>query len=747
MGRNRAFSWVWLAVLPLAIIFCGWYRWSVGLHFQDVFVRLGASFSDRGCSVYGVVSAERLAQFQSAAAINRLWVFPIVGGVRSLIVATPDDREAVDGSFDGEVKVGAAWPDAVGLPICEARWVTDADQEYGESLRRLGLRRGLLVRPQSTGESVWDVAAGKMNWDGDWNFVCVSVVQGLLIWLVFSAIFWGLIRILDGRAAVPESAGCVGGWLSIPAQVLWLLLLVLTVHQCWVGIQSLLWVRSASGFLGGVILFVLLLAVYVAWLRWVWVSQSRRAVILKMLVAGLLLMAAKLYWLRTVDYRPSSDYLLFHSLGQQLAGGDWEGISATPRRFALTYLQRAWCYSYPVCSVFGAEIETFEFVNVGFQALSLAVFCLLVSRVSGLTTAAACMPLVVVYSEFWYSTGIVAPNVAAYFWIPLSWLLVDAFDRMLSGPAGSPEAGHCRSLLAAVSLGVATGFCIAMVDLLKRYSPFFLLALMLFTIFRRGLSRADVIPRFSARVLFLLVVVVTSLTLASAVSHKLSTKSGLPRTDTNFALALLAHLETDSAALGRAFHHWIYGFYYNVPESRQRELQIRKILHEQVAGGANVYSQVLLKNRVMAHPTNALVQILDTTSPAALGRMLMYVSQAALQVTLAWQISLLLIVAGILRLLVIRVCPLNPGEVFPLLSAFATLAAGYLLTEGHPYTGQNAAFPLIWTVGILVQTLLRPVVVAGVSVGIERRLLDVLTPRWLVTSAALLCCLALVHVG
>lgn len=747
MSRIRAFSWVWLAVLPLAMIFCGWYRWSAGLHFQEVFVRLGESFSDRGCTVYGVVSSGRLARFQSAAAIDRLWVFPFVNGVRSLIVASPDGREvAVDG-FDGEVKVGSAWPDAVGLAISEQRWVTDADPEFGESLRRLGLQRGLLVRPLATGVSRLEVAAGAINWGGDWNFLCVSATQGLLIWLVLSAILWGVIRILGGRAAVPESAGVVGVWLSIPAQMLRLLLLVLGVHQCWVAIQSLLWVRSATGFLGGVILFLLLLGLYFAWLRWVWVSQSKRAVMLKMLAAGLLLLVAKLCWLQTVDYRPSSDYLLFHRFGQQLAAGDWEGIAATKRPFALVYVHRAWCYNYPVSALFGAEITTFEFVNVGFQTLSLVVFCLLVSRVSGLTTAAACMPLAVIYSEFWYSTGMVAPNVAAYFWIPLSWLLVDVFDRMLSGPPGSRVAGICRSWVTAVILGVATGFSIAIVDLLKRYSPFFLLALLLFTVFRRWFSSAEVIPRFSARILFLVLVVVTSQMYSSSVSTQISTKSGMVQTDTNFALALLAYMETDSAALGKSFHHWLHGFFLNVPESRRRELQIRKILHEQVVGGANVYSQVLLKNRVMAHPTNAMVQVLDNTSPVAFGRMLMYVSRASLQVTLAWLISLSLLAAGILRLLVIRVCPLRPGEVFPLLSAVATLAAGCLLTEGHPYTGQNSAFPLIWTFGILMQMLLRPVAIAGTSVGIESRLRDVLTPGWLVSSAAFLCCLALVHVG
>lgn len=747
MSRIRAVSWLWLAVLPLLMIFCGWYRWSAGLHFEEVFVRPGKSFSDRGCSVYGVISSGRLVQFRRAAAIDRLWVFPYVNGVRSIVVTTGDGREVGSGSFDGEVKVGAAWPDAVSLAVSDQRWVTDADPEFGERLRRLGVKCGMHARPIATVVSRWDVAAGAINWGGDWNFVCVSAVQGLLMWLVLTVILWGLSRILSGRAAVTETTGGMGGWMGLAAQTLRLLLLMLTVHQCRVAIESLLWVRSPTGFLGGVVLFLLLTSLYFAWLRWVWSSQSSRAVIGKMLAAGLLLLAAKLYWLRTVDYRPSSDYLLFHRFGQQLAAGDWEGIAATKRPFALVYVHRAWCYSYPVSVLFGAEITTYEYVNVGFQVLSVAVFCLLVSRVSGLTTAAACMPLAVIYSEFWYSTGMVAPNVAAYFWIPLSWLLVEVFDRMLSGPASSGVAGICRSWVTAVILGVATGFCIAIVDLLKRYSPFFLLALLLFTVFRRRFSSADVIPRFSARILFLVVVVVTTLMYSSSVSTHISKKSGMVQTDTNFALALLAYMETDSAAMGKSLHHWIHGFFLNVPESRRRELQIRKILHEQVVGGANLYSQVLLKNRVMAHPTNAMAQVLDNTSPVAYGRMLMYVSRAPLQVTLAWLISLSLLAAGILRLLVIRVCPLKPGEIFPILSAVATLAAGCLLTEGHPYTGQNSAFPLIWTVGILTHTLLRPVAVAGTSLGSERRLRDVLTPGRLVIAAAFLCFLAVLYLG
>jgi hypothetical protein len=747
MSRFRGLIGLWLAVLPLTMVVCSWYRWSSGLHFQEVFVRPGAGFSERGCTVYGVVSPGRLVRLQRAAAVERLWVFPFVSGVRAFVITDFGVSSTAGPGLDVEVRVGSSWPDAVRLAIAEERLLGAGDPEYGEGLRGVGLTSGVLVRPAGALLSGWSRLSGVINWGGDWSFLYVSMLQGVIIWLSQSAVLWGVMRLGTGPIAVTESSGTWGGRRGLLAQMLRLVLLIMLVHQCWAAIQSLLWVRSPAGFVSGVILFVLLLGLYILWLRWIRRSRSAAGVILRMLAAGVLLLVAKVYWLSTVDYRPSSDYLLFHRYGQQLAACDWDGIAATRRPYSLVYVQRAWLYSYPVCAVFGAEITTFEFVNAGLQVLSVIVFCLLVTRVSGLQTAAACVPLAFIYSEFWYSTGMVAPNVAAYLWIPLTWLLVDLFDRSLSGPPGSQSVSVLKSQILALSLGVATGFSIGMVDLLKRYSPFFLLSLVLFTLFRRWFSGAGVIPRWSARVVFLLVTVATSRMYYTTVSSWISEKSGMVRTDTTSALALLAYMETDSTTLGRSLHHWMHGFFLNVPESRQRELQVRKILHEQIVGGTNVYSQVLLKNRVMAHPTNAMAQVLDERSSVGFGRSLRYAPSMAMQVTLAWLISLSLFLAGTLRLLIVRVCPLKSGEVFPFLSAVITLAAGCLLTEGHPYTGQNAAYPLFWTAGVLWQLLTDTGRVAEGFAVRRQRLAGVLSPRLLFIAMLLCSVLVMLHVG
>ncbi|MFM7059214.1 MAG: hypothetical protein ACKO2P_20060 [Planctomycetota bacterium] len=740
------FSRLWLAVLPLIMLLCGWYRWSGGLHFQEVFVRPGEAFSEPGFTVYGVVSSGGLQRLQRAEAVERLWVFPFVRGVRAFVVAGPGVVSR-DAEFRGDVGVGASWPDAVRLRIAEERLVTSEDPELGDSLRRLGISSGLLVRPAGVSGSGLSSLSELTNWGGDWNFLWVSMLQGLLIWLSLSAVLWGVIRLSAARGAVTESAGSWKGWRSLPAQMLRALLLVMLVHQSWVAIQSLLWVRSPAGFLWGMMLFLLLMCFYILWLRWIWLSQSGRGIILRMLAVGLLLLLAKVYWLSTVEYRPSSDYLMFHRFGQQMAAEDWEGISATKRPNALVYICRAWCYSYPVSALFGAEITTFEYVNAALQVMSVVVFCLLVTRVSGLKTAACCMPLVVIYSEFWYTTGMVAPNVAACLWIPLTWLLVDVFDRSLSDPLGSEVAGVVKSAVLALSLGVGAGVCIGTVELLKGYSAFFLLSLLLFIVFRRWFSDPGVIPRLFARALFLLVTVVTFRAYVSGITTELSEKSGMVPADLNLRLMHLAYLETDSTALGRSLHHWIHGFFLNVPESRRRDLQVRKILHEQLVGGMNVYSQVLLKNRVMAHPTNAMAQVLDETSPVSFGRSLIYAPRAALQVTLAWQISLSLFLAGTLRVLMARGCPLQAGEVFPLLSAVTTLAAACLLTEGHPYTGQNSAFPLFWTAGILGQRLMGSDLVARVSDGRRPGLLETIAPARLLIAFVLWSGIAALHVG
>ncbi|MFM7056097.1 MAG: hypothetical protein ACKO2P_04150 [Planctomycetota bacterium] len=526
-----------------------------------------------------------------------------------------------------------------------------------------------------------------------------------------------------------------------------LMLLVWLVHQCWVGIQSLRSMRSPLGFLEGVILFALLLGLYLVWLRWVWAANSARGLILRMLAAGLLLLLAKVYWLSTVNYRPSSDYLQFYNYGQQMAAGEWKAIEAAKTSFPFPFLHRSWCYSYPVCAVLGSDISAFESANVGFQVLSVLVFSLLVARVSGLVTAAVCMPLTVVYSEFWYSAGMVAPNVAAYFWIPLSWLLVDVFDRTLSRPSGGRMVGFVKSLMVAVSLGVATGFCIAFIDMLKRYGPFFLLALACFLIFRQRFSASVNIPRLSSRLIFLLVVTFTSWAVSSSVTSFISAKSQVQPLKLEETLSLLACLETDSTALGKSAATWSRGFYRAAPESRRRVLTFRKILHEQLAAGTQVYSHLLLKNASMSSSTNAMTQVLDELTPVRVWRSSRLISNITPQFTLASLISLALVVAGVLRLLLVRVFAVSAGEVFPLLSAVLTLVAAFLLSEGHPYTGQNYAYPLCWTAGILVQGLRETGSSSLVKTARWQQLRASLNPGHLLIPGLCWLGLALVHLG
>lgn len=737
---------VWIAFLPLLIIACSWYRYATGLHFQEVFVRLGEGHSQGTNKVYGVISPGRLVPLQRTAAVEKLWVFPFVQPVQCLFITTAEESAGSVTGFDGEVGVGQGWIDAERRVITKTQTVSSTDPEYGQSLQQLGLKGGLLVYPASISVSRFRSVGQAFNWGGDWSLLWVSTLQGILIWLSLSALHRGVTRIAADCHPAGLSVWKFGSWLCIPSQMLRLVLLVLLAHQFWVAVQSLFWVRSPAGFTTGVALFAILLCLYVGWLRWIWSSKSARGVVLRMVAAGMLVLVAKIYWLSTVEYRPGSDYLLFHRYGQQLAAGDWDGL-ATTRRFTLIFLCRAWFYSYPICSLLGSEITTFEYANMGIQAASVIVFCLLVARVSGLMTAAACMPLPLVYSEFWYSTGMVAPNVIAYFWIPLTWLLVDFFDRKLSGSADSQKMGIVKSLIFAGVLGATTGLCLGVVDMLKRYSPFFLIALALFMILRRWLSQTEAIPRFSARMLFLVVVVVTSQLFVQRVTTFLSTKSGMEQSNLDMTLAQVAFLETDSTALGRSFHQWMHSFFMNVPESRRLELQIRKILHEQIVGGANVYQHVLLKNRVMAHPTNAMTQVMDATSSAELGRSLMYAPHAASQITLGWHISLALILFGILRLLAIRACPLKSGEVFPLLSAVFTLAFAALFTEGHPYTGQNAAFPLCWSVGVMVQFLRKPETAGRTVSDSVFGSWELLAPGRLLVAAVLWAGLVVVHLG
>ncbi|MFM7059215.1 MAG: hypothetical protein ACKO2P_20065, partial [Planctomycetota bacterium] len=238
MGRKRILMCIWLLVLPLAMLYCGWFRWSIGLHFQEVFVRPGTEFAPGSFAVYAEIQQQKFFRLQPTA-VDRLWVFPFVDPVYSFLITTTADADRAPADFDGEVAVGAGWPDAERRKIVEERWVTQDDPTYGESVRGLGVQGGLLVRPAATTAGRLSPAPGAMNWAGDWSVLLVPAVQGLMIWLLLSAMLWALLRGGTGSLMASESIGTSAGWRWIPAQMLRLMLLVWLVHQCWVGIQSL----------------------------------------------------------------------------------------------------------------------------------------------------------------------------------------------------------------------------------------------------------------------------------------------------------------------------------------------------------------------------------------------------------------------------------------------------------------------------------------------------------------------------
>jgi hypothetical protein len=74
---------------------------------------------------------------------------------------------------------------------------------------------------------------------------------------------------------------------------------------------------------------------------------------------------------------------------------------------------------------------------------------------------------------------------------------------------------------------------------------------------------------------------------------------------------------------------------------------------------------------------------------------------STVQTTMAWLVSGSLMCAGIQRLLVISAIPVTSRELFPVLSVVFVMAASFVLTDAHPYTGQNLAFPLCCAMAVL----------------------------------------------
>ena len=178
-------------------------------------------------------------------------------------------------------------------------------------------------------------------------------------------------------------------------------------------------------------------------------------------------------------------------------------------------------------------------------------------------------------------------------------------------------------------------------------------------------------------------------------------RSGVAQSTFLTNMARLAATETGSRAITTSMTIWQNQFFLWLPPKNQLPLQVRKALHEHLACGLRVWQQYHFKAQLMGVQINAMTIAQDRISMANQEHSIRLVPWSTVQTTMAWLVSGSLMCAGILRLLVISAIPVTSRELFPVLSVVFVMAASFVLTDAHPYTGQNLAFPLCCAMAVL----------------------------------------------
>jgi hypothetical protein len=547
-----------------------------------------------------------------------------------------------------------------------------------------------------------------VNWGGDVHFAATVLTQALLGGVFAELFLGGLVAAAASWSGGRRQCGSQRLFSCALSQMVRAIFLLVLLIQLKYTIGQLLLARDAGQYLVGAGIVGALGLLYWGWVSWVSRTASQRRLMTAMLGAGCLILCVKLLWLQTIDSIPCSDYARYHKVGQQIAAGDWDSIGPKQVPLTLLFMRRSLCFSYPITALFGAEISTFEYCNVAAQMLSAAIMSLLVRRIWGLQTAAKFLPLVLFVPEFWYSAGIVSQNVWGYLWIPLVWLLADVFMARTRRMAGIRPTFWLIQAILAVLFGIATGIGIGMVDLLKHYGPFFIIAMLVVVFLGSRMvqwSDQDHCDKSFAglllRILFLLTVVITSVGFWSRVDSFLTSRSGVAQSTFLTNMARLAATETGSRAITTSMNIWLNQFFLWLPPKNQLPLQMRKAMHEHLAAGLRVWQQYYFKAQLMGVQINAMTIAQDRISATNHTHSIFLVPWSTVQTTIAWLVSGSLMCAGILRLLVISAIPVTSRELFPVLSVVFVMIASFLLTDAHPYTGQNLAFPMCCAMAVL----------------------------------------------
>jgi hypothetical protein len=622
------------------------------------------------------------------------------------------------------ITLGASMIHGRSMEVGSATLLSPESPAAAELRRRFGFLETWEVVPKSAFAPLLSSDADCINWLGTSNLFWLAALQGCVAFLGLHVLKRSLARI----AALHLSSAATGEeslvWKTL-TETIRLIMLIFAVHLCWCWLSVAMTMISPEELTLATAGAAAAALLYAGWCYFVNTVRSDFRLKLAMGAITVIVCVLKLWWLNSVEFRPFSDYREYHRFGELLADGDWESIRNNQRAAASTFLRRAVTFAWPISKFVGTSISAYEVVNVLVQAATFLMLMVLISRMSGLRTAAFSLPLLLIYPELWYLTGVVTHNIPGYFWMVATWLAVDEFLRRAALHQIS-ASGWLTRIAVTLILGVLAGIFLSMLELSKSYGTLFLIGLAFCMLFGPHLCGSAIAPsglrsiRGWQRLCFFLTVLVTEQSLIRTTDNFLRQESGLrplPMAQLNYA----AGVDPKTNASGDAVFIWLH-YAYALDLKQMPWVALRKILHEKVGTGFEFIRGLFRKNEVLARAADSMSLVQDNLRLPDADARPENVPYGLFQYSLSHYLAFLIGVMFLLRLLLPGPLVRSAGELFPLVSVITVMLAVYLVTEAHPYYSQNLIFLFCWSGGTTVERVLS---CKGVRSG---RLMDSIRP-------------------
>lgn len=700
--QGRALFLLVFAVLLAVRLWCG-------LNYASVYVQTPSSQAgSAGLRVYAWMPQRAfLRELDRIPEVPQVWMLQSqVAACESVLVVCAAGHDALAGTL--RVVCGDSWAGPVKVLSTAGGAVRSQNEvlvkllspDNRAAVYELPVRRSFTMVPGVRG----------FNWQGDFWLLLVPLLQALLFCRLLS-----LMRgVIGGSFAVGEPVRTLTGrwWISVSVGLLRLSVLLLVLHQVVLVICRVVAVRSgmeaAVGSLCGL-----------AILQGVWwcfrtVGHRGTAGGLRAFLCVIMLIAVvRVVWISKVDSYQSTDYARYLEIGQQIYDGRWDLLAIRDETLTPLYIRRSLIVTLPAIWLFGKGLAALECWNVCVQLLTLLVFRRLVRLLTGSpAVATAAIVLLTLMPEFWYSVTIATHNVMANLLICCVMLVLEIVRRRL---ADSGDGGWWR-VFGDASLAIAAGCCGALLELCRSFGVFLLAAvwgtffcLLLSWCFHSRLRRCAWFP--GLRMFGMLVVgTLVCVGIVSQVDRAIASR--VPWRTPPISESLVA-VDTQGTGLGREMEAWRVQYFPAVPRGAKYELAVRRLLHEKLASGLQIWPFLMRRNDVYSWQSDALVQVFDRLRglirPLKHTRVRWFSAQQAVCDGYYLLILLLLLI----RLLLPRRYPVLRSEVLPLVFVGLIAVALYLLTEAHPYYAQSFLLPFCWTAALVAVSGVNAVKTAG----------------------------------